>query len=604
MTKIVARPQYDTENENEFRRALDHDLALRPHLHSPNVFRGKQHGPFYDNGGALINVKAHPYNAVGDDTADDTTPLQGPVDEGGTAFLPVGTYKTTDPITQSTPSIIEGTGENSIIHNATSGEHVLSLNPLAAESSFVQPVIRNLALRGTSTTSHALHMDLVSHGVVENVDCLAHPGVALYMESNDENILQGCSFCEIRNVLAQPSQAVNAIVDVKGIGNRFIGIRAREAEIGVLLQNVISASVDGAYIESNNRGTAQTGIRVEITGQDESSQAPAMVRIRNSYFENNPKYAVHADKGSYVTIDGGLISGGATVATKVAASAVKLDGGGRMTGVNCAGGTKVESASGVVEVRGCYNVYGKVSEVYFADVMPPFLGKGTNSVTKSWFDTDPAWVAGGTTAPTITQDTTVGFLGKNSKKIAFASGVTGFGVSRAYMSNAEIAVTDGSTHYSVIAFKASRAGEVIAFRHDGAAGQDKTVNVITSTDWQVLIMAGVAAGTGNCGVYCYVSSTDALGSAMDVWIGGLARSLTPDIALLNGEGPSIGETAVGVQNLVVDGTAKLTGALMLEDGITAPATAAGFAQIYVDTADGDLKVKFGDGTVKVLSADT
>lgn len=40
------------------------------------------------------------------------------------------------------------------------------------------------------------------------------------------------------------------------------------------------------------------------------------------------------------------------------------------------------------------------------------------------------------------------------------------------------------------------------------------------------------------------------------------------------------------------------------DGITAPATLAGFAQIYVDTADGDLKVKFGDGVTKTIVTDT
>lgn len=45
-------------------------------------------------------------------------------------------------------------------------------------------------------------------------------------------------------------------------------------------------------------------------------------------------------------------------------------------------------------------------------------------------------------------------------------------------------------------------------------------------------------------------------------------------------------------------------ALQLVDGITAPATATGFASIYVDTADGDLKVKFGDGTVKTIATDT
>lgn len=40
------------------------------------------------------------------------------------------------------------------------------------------------------------------------------------------------------------------------------------------------------------------------------------------------------------------------------------------------------------------------------------------------------------------------------------------------------------------------------------------------------------------------------------------------------------------------------------DGIAEPATIAGHAQIYVDTADGDLKIKFGDGTVKTIVVDT
>jgi hypothetical protein len=46
------------------------------------------------------------------------------------------------------------------------------------------------------------------------------------------------------------------------------------------------------------------------------------------------------------------------------------------------------------------------------------------------------------------------------------------------------------------------------------------------------------------------------------------------------------------------------GALWIKDGVTAPVAAVGFAQIYVDTADGDLKVRFGDGTTTVIAADT
>lgn len=45
-------------------------------------------------------------------------------------------------------------------------------------------------------------------------------------------------------------------------------------------------------------------------------------------------------------------------------------------------------------------------------------------------------------------------------------------------------------------------------------------------------------------------------------------------------------------------------ALLLVDGVTAPATTAGWASLYVDSADGDLKVKFGDGFVRVIAADS
>jgi hypothetical protein len=49
---------------------------------------------------------------------------------------------------------------------------------------------------------------------------------------------------------------------------------------------------------------------------------------------------------------------------------------------------------------------------------------------------------------------------------------------------------------------------------------------------------------------------------------------------------------------------QVNGGIALLDGMTAPSTITGYAYIYVDTADGDLKVKFGDGTVKTIVVDT
>lgn len=46
------------------------------------------------------------------------------------------------------------------------------------------------------------------------------------------------------------------------------------------------------------------------------------------------------------------------------------------------------------------------------------------------------------------------------------------------------------------------------------------------------------------------------------------------------------------------------GGIAIQDGITAPATLTGWGKIYIDTADGDLKIKFGDGTVKTIVTDT
>lgn len=66
----------------------------------------------------------------------------------------------------------------------------------------------------------------------------------------------------------------------------------------------------------------------------------------------------------------------------------------------------------------------------------------------------------------------------------------------------------------------------------------------------------------------------------------------------------VSETVTAIQAAI--DTARLSTAtfFQLTDGVTAPATGTGTARIYVDASDGDLKVKFGDGTTKVIVSDT
>lgn len=53
----------------------------------------------------------------------------------------------------------------------------------------------------------------------------------------------------------------------------------------------------------------------------------------------------------------------------------------------------------------------------------------------------------------------------------------------------------------------------------------------------------------------------------------------------------------------VMGSADVT-QIRLLDGTTAPTATVGVAKIFIDVADGDLKIIYGDGVTKVIAADT
>lgn len=71
--------------------------------------------------------------------------------------------------------------------------------------------------------------------------------------------------------------------------------------------------------------------------------------------------------------------------------------------------------------------------------------------------------------------------------------------------------------------------------------------------------------------------------------------------------PSLKRNATALETKLADDSAYAPHAMQfldVTDGITAPAAATGRARIYVDTADGDLKVVFADGTIKTIVTDT
>lgn len=64
------------------------------------------------------------------------------------------------------------------------------------------------------------------------------------------------------------------------------------------------------------------------------------------------------------------------------------------------------------------------------------------------------------------------------------------------------------------------------------------------------------------------------------------------------------QDSVATLQALLDALREASQQLVLTDGISAPGATVGVARIYIDSADGDLKVKFGDGTTKTLATDT
>jgi len=134
---------------------------------------------------------------------------------------------------------------------------------------------------------------------------------------------------------------------------------------------------------------------------------------------------------------------------------------------------------------------------------------------------------------------------------------------------------------------------------------DNTLHA-SSADGSVSIGSGVAAISPN--ILHVVGQT--------LLAGGSVHVALQDFRVSSGEAGSsfalfVEDSSgnVGIHNaspdveLDVEGQVRADN-LEITDGVTAPGTITGLASLYVDTADGDFKIKFGDGTVKTLATDT
>lgn len=487
----------------------------------------------------------------------------------------------TSPLTSALGMLtLEGANEGVRIRNTTTDSDVIRLNH-GGSAAVAGMQLLNVTLLGTGTGSRAIYGNLLQHFLFEQINTINHPGPTLYLESTNTVVFSGCAFGRIVQLLAQPSTAVVAVTDIAGISNVYEQPRVREAEVGMDFIDARSPEIIGARIESNNRGTAQTGIRFTSVA---TGNRQRRARLVAPYFENNPAFSIDAGHGVYVEIDGGR--GGGVVIAGARKDVIRLDGGGEISGFQGNNVTHLTSAKGRILVTGCDGVSGKASEVEFRDVMPPLRANRRNQATRSWCDSDPSWLALGTTPPTLAYDTTQGFLGTKSKKATFPAGGSGFSFSRASLENTLIPTGAGEGYYSALAFKCSASGVPLEFRHVGVS-TGTIVNVMSDTEWQVVIFSTNVLNTAGNHRVTIACATDP-GTALDVWVGAMAASVDADIAFSNTEYPSLttpGETQ----------HARVTAADLRTPAVaTASLPAAGAAQdgrvVIEDAGPGDRNV--------------
>jgi hypothetical protein len=173
----------------------------------------------------------------------------------------------------------------------------------------------------------------------------------------------------------------------------------------------------------------------------------------------------------------------------------------------------------------------------------------------------------------------------------------------------DIGVTYENTaaQVSVLSFDASSTGNTVYYNTmsmpqytSGTIVSDSGSNNIVVGNDRVLLSGGTAALPSlafgiqpNTGFYR--SGTSTIGVALNGTQGCsfLANRFQPATDLAYNLGAStnrFGEV--------------YTRMLTLPEDQVAPGTATGFARIYIDSADGDLKVKFGDGVIKTIVTDT
>jgi parallel beta-helix repeat protein len=184
--------------------------------------------------GVPVSITDSPYNAVGDDSTDNTTAIQLCFDENLDVFIPEGIFKISgEGLQMRSGSRITGAGRNSVIKKTTDTDPYI----LYATSK-TNVVVRDLNLDGNRSTA------------------------ADYTNSKFGLYLNSCTNCRVDNVLVQKTLSDGIVVE-NGNGNIIIGCDVNNNnKQGIYLSGAEDCVVAGNACHANGSNSTGGGIAI------------------------------------------------------------------------------------------------------------------------------------------------------------------------------------------------------------------------------------------------------------------------------------------------------------------------------------------------------
>lgn len=162
----------------------------------------------------------------------------------------------------------------------------------------------------------------------------------------------------------------------------------------------------------------------------------------------------------------------------------------------------------------------------------------------------------------------------------------------------QVTVITGATYTLSYRIKVSTSSAQVRLSNSGTSGSEYANASFSNTSYQ-WYSTRFTATSNTLYVSIFLSGTTARDVTCDAMI--LTAGIAGPNMSVAGHLSEDGGYVFGASTVYGKVTADT---IAITDGVTAPSAVSGTAQIYVDTADGDLKVIFGDGTAKTIVTDT